>query len=186
MIDDIRIKVSWRNHRKRIKLHKLLGLEGEVYWINLLLAVRENKPDGNLTNMDEYDIASDAGYSGDPKDFVNALIECKLLDKNKKFFKVHDWQEHNPYACHSKERSEKARKAAEIRWHKRNPHNATSMLTAMPQASASNAPSPTPSPYPNKLSKHRLACEECGIDFLKHPDMRVIGSKLCVTCGRYK
>jgi len=168
MPEDIRLLTSWRGHRKQRKLRRLLGYEGEIHWIYLLLSVRENKPDGKLTNMTNQDIADDADWEGDANEFVRVLCdECRLLDRGENGdYRVHDWEDHNPYAFHSKDRSEKSRRAALIRHGVINkddplPDDASSKPNSakrMPdqnlacQEKNGDAPSPSPSPSPIPLS----------------------------------
>lgn len=146
MSDDIRLKVSWRNHRKRIKLERLLGKEGVLAWLDLLLATGENKPDGKLTNMTPEDIAIDARWHKNPADLINALVVCRLLDRNDNYYQIHNWEQHNPFVYHAKDRSEKARKAAAVRWG--SVQDDAKKDVSKSSTETSNAPSPTPTPTP--------------------------------------
>ncbi len=116
--------------------------------LNLWIATAQNHPDGHLRGMDEVDIALEANWEGDPKMLVNALLDCKWLDKNNEGYKLHDWEEHQPWVCHSKERSEMARQAALVRWGKGN--EANNMHSACETHAECNAPSPSPSPSPSE------------------------------------
>lgn len=109
MNKDIRIAVTFRDHRKRKKLQRRLGAEGVVALMDLWLSVAENKPNGVLTNMDEEDIALDAQWDGDAEAFVSALVDLGFLEKHDGLYVVHDWVEHNGYVSSSKSRSDKSR-----------------------------------------------------------------------------
>lgn len=110
MNTDIRIKTSFRGHRKRKKLRVLLGPGSTDYLLDLWLSAAEDRPDGILTGLDELDIALMAGWEEDPETFVTALTRCGFLEKNDHgVFVLHDWVEHNPYASSADDRSDSAR-----------------------------------------------------------------------------
>lgn len=66
MNTDIRIAVSFCNHRKRRKLKLVIGDNSTDYLIDLWLSTAMNHPDGRLIGMDETDIALAAGWDKDP------------------------------------------------------------------------------------------------------------------------
>lgn len=147
MNTDIRIAVSFRNHRKRRKLRLVLGDNSTDYLIDLWLSTAMNHPDGKLVGMDEVDIALEAGWEKDPAVFVDGLMRCGFLDRDESgTYVLHDWEDHQGYAIFADARTEKARKAAKIRWGK--PAHAPSIE----KDATSNAPSienPCPYPAPN-------------------------------------
>jgi hypothetical protein len=161
MNTDIRLKTSFRDHRKRKKLQLRLGAEGVLAFIDLMLMAAETRPNGVLSGMDELDIALDANWRGAPEELVSALVDCGLLEKSVDGeYSIHDWIDHNAYAAAAEERSNSARKAAQARWGKRRVEsgNAESVRSAcgphksaLPCAQTSNAPSPTP--IPNREEK---------------------------------
>lgn len=51
-----------------------------------------NARDGDLSALDDDDIADAADYPNAPKQFVEALIDVGLLDSDRR---LHDWDEHN-------------------------------------------------------------------------------------------
>jgi len=51
----------------------------------------EYRMDGVLTDLNDAEIAEAAEYQGDPKRFVNALVEAKLIDRGDGVLAVHDW-----------------------------------------------------------------------------------------------
>ena len=93
MVDDIRLQLSFKNHRKRRKLNALLSLQpsGTDYLLDLWLSTAQNHPEGKLKGMDELDIALEAGWNGDPKQFVEALMETRLLEQNGECFELCEW-----------------------------------------------------------------------------------------------
>lgn len=102
---DIRLQVSFKNHRKRKRLMLKLGSDGVLALLDLWLGVAVNRPCGNLVGWDSLDIALEANYGGDPEKFVEVLCETGFLDKTENGYALHDWQDHNPYAAGSEERS---------------------------------------------------------------------------------
>ncbi len=160
MNKDIRIDISFSNHRKRKKLFNLLGAQGVISLIDLWLATAQNRPRGVLTGMDESDIALDGQWSADAGQFCKVLCEVGFLDRAEDgTYSIHDWKDHQPFCFYSEERSRQARQAAEIRWGKENPglnpkvaeQDADSMQGACDQHAERNAPSPIPSPIPKDI-----------------------------------
>lgn len=85
--------------------------------IDLWITVAQGNPEGILTGWDEEDIAYSGNWDGDPKEFISALIKCNFLTINEnECYEIHDWCDHQGYACKARERSEQAKKAATARW----------------------------------------------------------------------
>lgn len=145
-LSDIRVAVSFKGHRKRKRLKTIIGPGATGCLLDLWLSTAQNHPTGILSDMDEIDIALDAGYDGDPMVFVRALLDCKLIDKADDGYRLHDWEEHQPWVVHAPERSAKAKHAAKMRWG--NKEDATSILPASNGHPSGNAPSPIPYPSP--------------------------------------
>lgn len=189
---DIRIKTTMLQHPKVQKLKRKLGADGVLGFISLLCFCGEYKTDGQLSGMDNDDIAIASGYNGDTDEYVDTLLSLHLLDNNCDVIAIHDWHEHNPYVSGSGDRSEQARKAANTRWNKDksdkqdNIDNADVMQEQcgsinqhMPSNANSYAPSPSPdpSPYPKKNTNPVNArptfndvCEENSIKGYKQSD----------------
>lgn len=150
MNTDFRLSVGYFEHPKVQKLERRLGAEGVLSHLRLLRFVSQYKPDGNLSGMDAEEVGMAGGFKGEAGTFVDALISLRLLDKRATGLHVHDWADHNPYAAHAEARTEKARKAADVRWGNARPQyqECSEHDLALPQASLSNAPSPTPNPTP--------------------------------------
>ena len=75
---DIRLLASFKGHRKRKRLKRLIGPEATDYLIDLWLTTRMDRPDGILYGWDEYDIADAAGWPDEkePSEFINALKDA--------------------------------------------------------------------------------------------------------------
>lgn len=117
MNSDIRIQVSFSGHRKRHHLEKLLGsIRATRYLVDLWLTAAQQRPDGNLEDWNEKDIAIAAGYTGKPQKFVDSLLESGFPDRDGAGYRLHDWAQHQPWCCGAPRRSEQARKAAAERW----------------------------------------------------------------------
>jgi hypothetical protein len=150
MNTDIRLQMSFYNNTKVKRLNRTLGADAVLSLIYLWLYTAENRPHGELRGMDEIDISVAAQWSGDPAVFVAALCDLRFLDKKRNLFSVHDWQSNNPWACDAPARKEKAKKAAEAKWLKKNGKKVCSEQNlAMLNDAQSYAPSPSPSPSPS-------------------------------------
>jgi len=153
MNSDIRVAISFRNHRKRKRLRMVLGPGATDYLLDLWLSAAMNRPSGILHDMDETDIALDAGWDGAPEVFVSALADCGFLDRDADgTYALHDWARHQGYVVHAPEREAKARKAANARWakHDQCPEDARSIPQVCPEDAKCNAPSPSPAPSPKE------------------------------------
>ena len=162
MNTDIRISISFKGHRKRLKLQQLLGVGSTDYLLDLWINTAMNHPKGILTGMDEYDIAIEAGYTGDAFKFVDALMTCGLLEKHDNGdYYIHDWDEHQRYVMFAPERSERAKKAVEVREKGRTSKKTNEIISNVKvddlksefRLSPSPAPSPIPDPVPSPSPK---------------------------------
>jgi len=115
---DLRISFGLLDHPKKIKLQRRCGNESFENLIRLWMFVAQTKPRGILDGMDIEDIEIASGWGGDSGIFAKALIDVGLLAIVNDIYSIKDWREHNGYAYHAPERTEKARKAAEKRWGK--------------------------------------------------------------------
>jgi len=116
---DIRISVSFRGHRKRRKLKTILGPDATDYLLDLWIGAAVSRPEGILHGFGAVDIAMEAGWGGDPNEFLTTLIEVGFIDVLEDGgYALHDWQEHQPFVAQSNVRSERARKAIHARWTK--------------------------------------------------------------------
>ena len=117
MNKDIRIATSFKGHRKRKKLEKIIGVGATSHLIDLWVTVAQSNPNGILTDWDDEDISYSGSWDGEPSEFVSALVKCNFIKKNGNgCYEIHDWCDHQGYACKAEERSEQAKKAAAIRW----------------------------------------------------------------------
>ena len=117
MNKDIRLATSFKGHRKRKKLERLLGAGATGYLIDLWITVAQSNPEGILYGWDEEDICYSSNWTGETKVFIDSLKQCGFLQIHESGeLEVHDWCDHQGYACKAKERSEQAKKAAEVRW----------------------------------------------------------------------
>ncbi len=76
----IRISVSFKGHRKRKRFRAILGADSTDYLLDLWISAAVSRPDRILRGFDALDIALEAGWSGDPEVFVDALIKAGFLD----------------------------------------------------------------------------------------------------------
>jgi len=120
MNPDIRIQISFKGHRKRRKLQVILGPGATDYLIDLWIECALSRPEGILHGYDAFDIAMEAGWTGEPQIFVDALLKVGFLDiLDKGTYALHDWEDHQPFVVKTKEKEEHARKASNARWSQR-------------------------------------------------------------------
>jgi hypothetical protein len=172
---DVRINVGLPAHPKTKKLIKRLGTDAAWRLVCLFAWVAANRTDGDLSGLSVEDVELCVDWPGDEGAFVKALVEVGFIDGDDGAFRMHDWEEHNPWAFGSDARSEKARWLATVKHHGKeeaarvmpeyasrmagkkpaegNP--ATSMraavldsATSMRVAESSSAPLPLPLPLP--------------------------------------
>lgn len=81
---------SKRMKRKlRISEHETVGLL-HYFWYWAL----EFAPDGDITNLSDEDIADGCRFTGEPEEFVSALIHAGFVDEIDGFRIIHDWFKH--------------------------------------------------------------------------------------------
>ena len=85
---------------KFLKLQRRLGesKRGVVGLLDLLwLATAKNCPSGNIGQFDNEEIAIMLDWGGDPDALVDALVDCKWVDRCDEYrLVVHDWLDHCP------------------------------------------------------------------------------------------
>jgi len=97
--------------------------------------------------MDGEDIALAARWKGDAKEFVDTLVELRLLDKNSETYSIHDWLDWNQFAASAPIRSKIARANIRKRWDKKRVIIQQDNTDGITNGNTdSNTPSPSPSP----------------------------------------
>ena len=115
--DTFQVDSGLPHHPKIIKLKRLIGSPGCWSLICLWAYTAAHKPDGRL-DLTKTEIERVAHWGGTKGKFLKALLSCNLLVQQDNHYLIHDWQLHNPYQATSKDRSDRARKAALSRWQK--------------------------------------------------------------------
>lgn len=169
-VKDARIQTTLPAHPKTKRLLRALGAEGGWHLVRLFLWAAENRSDGDLAGISDEDIELAIDWPREPRTFVAALLACGFLEGREGARTVHDWADHNGWACGAAMRAAKARWNAIKRHHgeaeadRQVPEyratstassNAGSTRPALQLVASSNAPSPSPSPskreaLPNK------------------------------------
>jgi hypothetical protein len=125
--------------------------------------VAQYKPEGDLSGMDDESIEIAAGWTGDEGAFVGQLSAVGFLDGESGSYKLHDWEEHNPWAAGANARSEAASKAGKASAAKRaektgvkstdsngaSTERQRSFNERSTDSNGASTPSPSPSPSPN-------------------------------------
>jgi hypothetical protein len=156
MNTDFRVSVSLPTHPKCLKLMRRCGDRAFYCLIRFWAFVAQNRPDGNLKGLDIEDIEIACDWQGDAGSMHRALLELCFIEMLGDALVVHDWAYHNSFAIHAMERSQKAKKAAEVRWNtqKTCSEHAPSIANNMQGDASSNAPSPIPIPIPTNVKNN--------------------------------
>jgi hypothetical protein len=99
-------------HPKTKKLIRRLGVSGGWHLVRLFLWTAENRSDGDLSGMSDEDIELAVDWEGEEGAFAAALEQVGFFDGQEGARTIHDWEEHNPWAAGSEQRSEKSKWAA--------------------------------------------------------------------------
>lgn len=109
---DIRISTTLPQHPKYKRLRARLSWVGVAHLFHFLLWARTNRPDGDLTGMSNEDIELAIDWPGDAGAFAVALVDVRFLDGVEGAYQVHDWEEHQPWAAGTEDRSDRSKWAA--------------------------------------------------------------------------
>lgn len=115
---DIRVQLTIRNHPKLKRLRRLIGLGAMQYLVFLWAAAAESRTDGDLNGWDDEDLADICDFEGEPQKLVQALKTAKWLDESDGHYRLHDWEEWQPWVVGAPERSKQGKHAADVRWQK--------------------------------------------------------------------
>lgn len=171
MNTDIRVSVEFWDHPKTLKLIRQLGLEAPVALQRLWMYAAKFRPDGVLIDLDLQDIAEAARWSGGAERLVRTLLDLGWLNFENEVYVLHDWPEHQPWACKSKERSDAARIAGKASGEARRAKNsAEEPLNGLRTDRSKTVerianglrtprtPSPSPSPKPKEKTNTPTEC----------------------------
>lgn len=117
MTGDARIAVGIAEHPKMVKLERRLGPGGFKSVVCLFLWAAQNRPTGDLGGMDDDDIEIAARWGGEPGKCVAVMSSVGWLDGECGAYKIHDWEQHNPWVVGAPARTAKARWNAVKRHH---------------------------------------------------------------------
>lgn len=126
MNQDIRLQTSFKGHRKRRKLEKLLGPKYLDYLIDFFITVAIERPSGDLNGWDAEDFAIICNYSekiskkenfsSPGEKLLSAFIEAGFVDKNDEgFLSVHNWAKHQSWVVKAPDRQAKSKHALTVK-----------------------------------------------------------------------
>jgi len=171
MNSDFRLAVNFASHPKLVKLRRRLGDGAAFGWVCLLGHVAANKSHGRLNGMDAEDIAIAAQYAGDSFEFVNVMVELRLLDRDGEDLVIHDWEQRNPWAAKEQERGELARRGAQKRWAGTTPEQRVQEMRRV-RAAESSTCSSTSTDVPATCSSTSATCDStCSSPLLSSPSL---------------
>lgn len=114
---DARISIGLPTHPKTKKLIRRIGTDGAWRLVCLFLWAAQNRPDGDLAGLSSEDVELAVDWGGEPDAMVKAMIDVGFLEGEDGSYRIHDWEEHNPWASGSEERSWRAKWKALVRHH---------------------------------------------------------------------
>lgn len=129
---DFRVYVNLCRNKKTKRLIRDLDFQAFYCIVSLWCYAAENCPDGNLGDIDAFDLADVSLWPEErAEEWLAYLIERGWLDRNGSDLIVHDWEKMQPWASRDRSKqSEANRKNANIRWAKEK-ENANSHAIAM-------------------------------------------------------
>lgn len=90
----IRLDVHMPEHRKSRRLAKLLDDRSAWrYVVTLWVWAAKHAEDGVLPAEDVDIIAEECGWTGEPSEFIDALVSAGWIDRDGELLVVHDWDE---------------------------------------------------------------------------------------------
>ena len=99
----VKINTASRYHPKIKRLKEQLGAEGVLALYTLWAFCADCKPDGRFTRMLWQDVVRVSGYQGEGNgikktghEFIQCLLELRLLEYDGSLFSIHDWDDYNP------------------------------------------------------------------------------------------
>ncbi len=137
---DIRLKASFKDHRKRKKLAARVGRDGVLALVDLWLTAAETHPDGWLDGCTVEDIEIDAGWTGEAGKLAAALLDCGFLDQTKNGYTLHDWPEHQPFLATAPQRSAQAKANVDKRWERERARKAAASMQAAQEPNTPRIP----------------------------------------------
>jgi uncharacterized phage protein (TIGR02220 family) len=116
-VSDIRIKITFLDHPKILKLKKKLGFQGLESLMRLWFFAAEYHTSGYLDGMDKIDIAIACRWPEKKADkFIDTLVTLNLLELSDCIYYIHGWDEYNSWAVGFEKRAKRSKKANEKRW----------------------------------------------------------------------
>lgn len=138
------MKIGTATHPKFRRLQRELGLPAYAV-VGLLeslwMLAAQFAEDGDLSRFSNLEIADYAGWEGDEKQLVEALIACRWLDRNDQTLTIHDWEDHRPDYL-----SDRVRKRAERQKNLGSPNQSTefpSLSATVQDTPGKSLPNPT-------------------------------------------
>jgi hypothetical protein len=116
MADDLRISADFAMHPKTRLLVRRLDRSAVYSVMALWCYAASNRCDGDLTGLEDDEIANAADWPGDASTFVQALRAVRFLDGEPLAYRIHDWVERQPWVVDRAARREKALELNRIRW----------------------------------------------------------------------
>ena len=158
--------MSWRrayngrySHPKLIGVRSRYGCKGLIGIELLWDFTAEHCPDGRLLGLTAQDLGIQAGFSRRSREFVDFLVEVKLLDFDEQTYSMHGWAERQPFSATERERRERNARNSRKRWGTAEPAPEALSVSLAPKGSAATRKHQLPDDFMLDDSMRRLAVE---------------------------
>jgi hypothetical protein len=118
-MNDIRLEVGMADNLKVKALVRIAGEGAFRCLIRLWLWARDASPTGDVSKFSPEEIEDVSGWAGEPGAFFAALTVPYAVGKSAWIDpdgRLHDWEQHQSWACGHETRRQGARKAANAKW----------------------------------------------------------------------
>lgn len=113
----LQLENTFPENRKVKRLAAYLEVEEDkaiALLVRLWCSVHRQIPSGELDDWNPADIADASRWEGNVEEFVDALVDAKLLIPSNRGYRIHDWDEHiGSYRNAQKQKKFRAKKKAE-------------------------------------------------------------------------
>jgi hypothetical protein len=157
MMRDYRVDTGFWDHPKTLILKQQHGPSAPEALQRLWSYTARYRCKGILHGMNRKSIALAAGQPDNPA-IIDTMVELHLLDYDGKTYVIHNWKKWNGFAYYADERSEQSKRAAEVRWEKKDKNNQLPNADRITDSNTEcNTPSPIPTPSPKPKNRKHTA-----------------------------
>lgn len=100
------------------KILRFKRIHGPGSWGSILILwlwASMNRPDGDLTGMEDEEIEAVSEWRGTPGAMVDTMLKCALFDGERGFLKIHNWTDWQQHFVRAWQRAQSARRMRNLR-----------------------------------------------------------------------